>query len=724
MSTRDSEADSMSHTPRSRPRSSPLGQVLVSDDDVITVLNVNRAVSNADIYGVFPETVTVGREERSFAEEASKSHIRLLVDCKNEDMKSAMEKAYVLHNPDDVSRRGVPKPGTCAEFSLTYVKLLYAQCVIHREVDFRPVQSDSTRKRRREDGTNQLAITSGPFCALVGEGTSTVVHGGRNLEEDFMEAATAETLEEVPHSEILGWMQRGGWVFVEKGRFDSAKARIATLESVGRKYASGLRDLREDLKVASDATGRTRATLAELWRELSEERSERTAVELNFQNLSALHEKCLDLQLDEASIASTLSEELQQTRAENESLLVDLDESRAEITRLREEAAGRDSRDDIRSLTLHLNGFRLSVELERAKSDLERMTDKLTQATDDLATARAVVQGEGGTRTDHDVAPADTMQIEDALAAELAVTRERLRSTQSSEASEWTLCRRFANLTDAERSPSVLRQKFHSLKRADLELQRAVVEFNVKAEGLAWKFRTKHFDLKQMQGDNLKIVVYHGKKAMWPRDERERWNHGGDATLTTFPGWIPLPQAEGGTENLPAMWHKAQCYVCLSYFGPEGGYVPSPCDHPVHISCLLRMLHKGTRCGICRAAYHSRLWFQFNLEEKMSGAKLSLRPRFLNQCLPAQEQSDGERRKEEILADCSDGYHLHEEAINLMHFYMCLGKAPDYCVAEYIDDIINIIGLNWPPECWNYIGYRRSMVQLYNEIILSVSDGE
>ncbi|KAL3700987.1 hypothetical protein R1sor_019009 [Riccia sorocarpa] len=143
---------------------------------------------------------------------------------------------------------------------------------------------------------------------------------------------------------------------------------------------------------------------------------------------------------------------------------------------------------------------------------------------------------------------------------------------------------------------------------------------------------------------------------MWPQPERVRWNQAGDAIFTTFLGWIPLPHAEGGTKDLPAMCNRAQCYVCQNYFGPEGGYVPGTCQH-----------HEEDRSG---------------------------------------------------------GYNLRDEAVNMVYFYPMPSKAPEYCIAEYIDDLVHVIELNWPPECWNYRGYRQSMVQPYNEVILSDSDDD
>ncbi|KAL3697912.1 hypothetical protein R1sor_011988 [Riccia sorocarpa] len=63
----------------------------------------------------------------------------------------------------------------------------------------------------------------------------------------------------------------------------------------------------------------------------------------------------------------------------------------------------------------------------------------------------------------------------------------------------------FSSLTEAEGSPMVLQQKFHSLKRAELEVQRVTVEFNSRAKGVAWKFKTKHYDLTSMQDIGTKV---------------------------------------------------------------------------------------------------------------------------------------------------------------------------------------------------------------------------
>ncbi|KAL3682672.1 hypothetical protein R1sor_000694 [Riccia sorocarpa] len=298
---------------------------------------------------------------------------------------------------------------------------------------------------------------------------------------------------------------------------------------------------------------------------------------------------------------------------------------------------------------------------------------------------------------------AEARRREESANAKCEEASESLRKARAS--LDGRVVAEFSALIDTERSPIVLRQKFNALKRAELEMQRMVVEANAEAEGVARKFRTKHFDLKRLQWENLKIVVYQSKKAMRPQPERDQWNQGGEATLTTFPGWVPLPQSEGGTRNLPPMWHRAQCYVCHNFFGPEGDYVPGTCSHPVHISCLLRMLHKATKCGSCRAPYHSRLWFQFGLEEKMDGAKLALQPpstssggngrgpserlacALLNYCIMKYQKihNDGVPMAEKraaidrfraearrrfaddrlMMADRTEGYNLRDEPLNL-----------------------------------------------------------
>ncbi|KAL3700988.1 hypothetical protein R1sor_019010 [Riccia sorocarpa] len=251
MSTHNNDTDSASATTRSRTR----GRLPLAEDEVVTVANSTHVVSNRDIYVVFPKTVTIGREERPFPDEASKSHIRLMLDCKCDAMKDAMAEAYKIHNPEDIARQG--KEGSSTGLQLTI----------------------------------------------------------RNLEDAFAEAG---------------------------GEANGVRCCFPT-----ERYSS------------------------RVGRELGEERSKHTEVDEKFAKLMVDHDKCMDLQLDKASISSTLWKELQQARAEYETLLQELDDVRGEICRLKDEEPTEISTAQVRSLTHQISG--LKMQLENALADVSRL---------------------------------------------------------------------------------------------------------------------------------------------------------------------------------------------------------------------------------------------------------------------------------------------------------------------------------------------------------------
>ncbi|KAL3687004.1 hypothetical protein R1sor_013313 [Riccia sorocarpa] len=285
----------------------------------------------------------------------------------------AMAEACKIHNPEDVARRGTARPGSCAEFSLIFVKLLYANCVLNRKVDFRRAtgSGDSAQKRRRDDGNTAASPSMPPLCIPCGEGSSRGLQLTiRNLKDAFVEAGMDETLEETPPAEIFEWLLRGQWVFVEKTRYQSVKDRMLILESTGRRYHSDLREAQVERQLASDAAARLKATLAELGHELDEERSKHAAMDEKFAKLMLDHDKCMDMQLDKASISSTLREDFQQARAEYKSLLQELDDARGEIFRLKDEEPTEVSTAQVRSLTHQVSG--LQMQLENAMADVSR----------------------------------------------------------------------------------------------------------------------------------------------------------------------------------------------------------------------------------------------------------------------------------------------------------------------------------------------------------------
>ncbi|KAL3686106.1 hypothetical protein R1sor_004128 [Riccia sorocarpa] len=186
MAQASGDTDSLSTTPRSR-RARPA----LSEEDVITVSNVNRVVTNADVYSIFPEVVVAGREERLFSEEASKSHIRLMLDCKS--------------------------------------------VILGREVDFRCLSGSgqTPRKRGLDDGSASPSSSSALAIVPTGEGSSRQLP--QTFDEVFAEAESSLALEEATPAEVLSWISTSRWALVEKVCFLHSRARIAALEAVGRR---------------------------------------------------------------------------------------------------------------------------------------------------------------------------------------------------------------------------------------------------------------------------------------------------------------------------------------------------------------------------------------------------------------------------------------------------------------------------------------------------------
>ncbi|KAL3695621.1 hypothetical protein R1sor_009697 [Riccia sorocarpa] len=119
---------------------------------------------------------------------------------------------------------------------------------------------------------------------------------------------------------------------------------------------------------------------------------------------------------------------------------------------------------------------------------------------------------------------------------------------------------------------------------------------------------------------DMKMIVVRGNKAMWPPAAREVWNtanRDGDLEriATFFPGWAPLAPADGGTIGLSPIWHRKDCGVCHNFFGPEGGYMPGSCSHPVHIACLLKLIVTGTSCVVYRFVSEEEEFVSFDQEE-------------------------------------------------------------------------------------------------------------
>ncbi|KAL3684855.1 hypothetical protein R1sor_002877 [Riccia sorocarpa] len=70
------------------------------------------------------------------------------------------------------------------------------------------------------------------------------------------------------------------------------------------------------------------------------------------------------------------------------------------------------------------------------------------------------------------------------------------------------------------------------------------------------------------------------------------------------------------------------CHVYHNVFGPEGGYLPGSCNHPVHIACLLKLMMNQLSCSVCRAPYHKRMWYQFAYEKHLQAAEAFSTPAY------------------------------------------------------------------------------------------------
>ncbi|KAL2630780.1 hypothetical protein R1flu_015466 [Riccia fluitans] len=106
------------------------------------------------------------------------------------------------------------------------------------------------------------------------------------------------------------------------------------------------------------------------------------------------------------------------------------------------------------------------------------------------------------------------------------------------------------SLSDAERDPEVLKVRWTSLVKIEalLEHERARNKRKLQAlqQHLERKWTTRYHNLVSMQGTDLHLLVYRGKKSMWPDDSLSMWNARGAIVQSIFPGWILLPKDDGG----------------------------------------------------------------------------------------------------------------------------------------------------------------------------------
>ncbi|KAL3689618.1 hypothetical protein R1sor_015927 [Riccia sorocarpa] len=282
--------------------------------------------------------------------------------------------------------------------------------------------------------------------------------------------------------------------------------------------------------------------------------------------------------------------------------------------------------------------------------------------------------------------------------------------------------------TRAEEDP---RRQWELLRQYDASIHSLAALRLSTHEVVTRKYSNRHYDPVLLEGIDLKMIVVRGNKAMWPRAAREVWNtanRDGDLERITtfFLGWALLALADGGTIGLSPIWHRKDCGVCHNFFGPEGGYLPGSCGHPVHIACMLKLIVTGTSCVMCRAPYHKRLCAHrepFSWEREYNRRRdlivPYLRTAFVTYAAAHRDRQPMARRLDiidrwEARADMdfadrnlvpddrAHGYNVRERALDLLHFYLCPARCRPGVAAEYLDELYQIVPSEWPVECHNF----------------------
>ncbi|KAL3697583.1 hypothetical protein R1sor_011659 [Riccia sorocarpa] len=125
-----------------RRRAKDLAEGPLGPDELVTIENVHRLVTHEMIWEVFPVMVAVGKNRdgtvnlREFKFEARRSHIRMMKYCTFAAMKATVPEGFSIYYADEYSRRGTAVDERGFEFTLGYVKLLYARAVLGRHMDW------------------------------------------------------------------------------------------------------------------------------------------------------------------------------------------------------------------------------------------------------------------------------------------------------------------------------------------------------------------------------------------------------------------------------------------------------------------------------------------------------------------------------------------------------------------------------------------------------------
>ncbi|KAL3681631.1 hypothetical protein R1sor_024587 [Riccia sorocarpa] len=658
-------------TPRRRgrdPGEGPLGP-----DDLVTIGNVHRLVTHEMVYTVFPVNVQFGQESRLFKAVANRSCIHVMRDCTSEAMVDAVLDGFPAHYPDYFRCHGTPVRGLSFEFSLGFVKLLYARAVLGTRVDFsnrsapdvRPdpapeiplsqttqtqIPQTPRRVRPRVTLADEIDFGASPatsYAPIVPHGEGPSSGPSRPSSAPSTSSHTGWLLR-TDRQAVWNWIERAApFVLVDRQHHEAALRRLAESDGV---------EARLEREIEARLTLRRLITRGRFSQRLTLKSSAR-----------------FRLRLRSTRLLPTL------TTAE------ELEAAKKKVTELEAEVAG--LKDQVK-----ITADALKVERRRNFADVSELK------------TNSCVEAIRGYEDRHR-----------ALEAELA---ERMRS-----------------VTPEELTPERLRSTWELLQRYDASVHSLSGIATATHELVTKKYQNRRYDPIQLEG------------------RHEAWNRVNDANDLSairhfFPGWAPLPKADEGSIGLSPIWHRAQCQVCLNYFGPEGGYLPGSYSHPIHLHCMLKLMAHRTQCLSCRAPYHSRMWFQFLAEKLIDGAAaqngtafyeagrepfywerdeerrhgllvpflkgviiayqlcndqqqpLAARLELVEKYRQRAERDFADRRLQ--LEDRSPEYHLGRRVVELLHFYLCHSLASPGTYAEYGAELYSLVRRNWPPECFNW----------------------
>ncbi|KAL3695880.1 hypothetical protein R1sor_009956 [Riccia sorocarpa] len=231
-------------TPRRRGRD--LGEGPLGPDDLVTIGNIHRLVTHEMIYTVFPATVQFGQESRLFKTVASRSRIRIMRDCISVAMVDAVPEGFPVHYPDYFRCHGTPARGLSFEFSLGFVKLLYARAVLGRRVDFSKSSGSDPAPEIPLSQTPQTQIPQTPrrvrsrvilageidFGASPATSHGPIVPHGEGPSSAPSSSSHTGWLSRTDREVVWNWIDTAPFVLVDRQHHAAALRRLAESDGI------------------------------------------------------------------------------------------------------------------------------------------------------------------------------------------------------------------------------------------------------------------------------------------------------------------------------------------------------------------------------------------------------------------------------------------------------------------------------------------------------------